>query len=454
MSGIEGLERRTAADVGRAIAGGLDPVAVAEFFLERIAASPDQAVFLHVAAARARREAEASRRRHAEGRPLGPLDGVPISWKDLVDVAGTPTTAASALRRDIAPATADAAAVANATAAGMVNLGKVNLTEFAYSGLGLNPHYGTPINPHDPETPRAPGGSSSGSAVSVARGLVPISVGSDTGGSVRIPAAFNGLVGCKSSEGRIPKTGVVALSPTLDTLGLLARSVEDCILADAALRGVTPPSLPVPDVAALRFVLAPNVVMDGVEDAVADNLEKAVSRLSAAGARIERRTLPMFDAMVATTAAHGSLTAAEAYWVHRDLVDGPDVGRIDRRVVARIMGGKKMSAHDLVAVQQARIAQIAALEAALDGALLVVPTTPHVAPEIAPLEADDDLFHKVNLKTLRNTMLGNFLATPGLALPTGTDGHGMPTSMLVSATAGQDERLLAAGIAIERCLAG
>jgi aspartyl-tRNA(Asn)/glutamyl-tRNA(Gln) amidotransferase subunit A len=453
MKRIDGLERRSAAAIGRAIAGGLDPVEVADLFLERIALAADAAVFLCVSAERARAEAEASRRRHAASRPLGPLDGVPVSWKDLIDVAGTPTTAGSSLLRGGPPVRSDAPVVANAAAAGMVTLGKVNLTEFAYSGLGLNPHFGTPANPFDPTTPRVPGGSSSGSAVGVARGLAPVSVGSDTGGSVRIPAAFNGLVGYKSSEGRIPKRGVIALSPTLDTVGPMARSVEDCLLMDAVLRGVTPPSLPLLDPHALRLVVAPNVVNEGIEDAVGANFEDALARLSRAGVTIVRRDLPMFDDMVRVTAKHGSLTAAEAYWVHRERVESGDVAHIDRRVVARILGGKRMSAHDLVAIQQERIALGRALLAALDGAMLAMPTVPHVAPEIAPLEADDELYHRVNLKTLRNTMLGNFFNTPGLALPSGADAHGLPTSILVSAAAGEDERLLAAGLVVERCLA-
>lgn len=449
---MKNLESRSAAAVGRAIAGGLDPVDVTAFFLERIAAAEGESVFLHVCADRARREAEASRKRHAAGRPLGPLDGVPVSWKDLYDIAGTPTTAGSNLLRDAPPAKADAQVVANATACGMVNLGKVNLTEFAFSGLGLNPNFGTAINPLDSKTPRVPGGSSAGSAVSVARGLAPVSIGSDTGGSVRIPAAFNGLIGYKSSEGRIPKGGVMALSPTLDSVGPIARSVEDCVLVDAALRGATPASLRLPDVGDLRIVVAANVVNDGIEDAVLANFEAALEKLARAGAKVIRRDLPMFDAMARLTAENGSIVAAEAYWVHHDRIESPDVEAIDRRVVARILGGKAMSACSLITIQQERIALTRALHQALDGDMLAMPTVAHVAPAIAPLEADDDLYHRINLKTLRNTMLGNFFNLPGLALPSGTGEAGMPTSILFSTLGGEDERLLAAGMTLERCL--
>ena len=205
MNSLMDLHKQSAAEVGRQIAAGLDPVEVADVFLERIEAHADQPIFITVTAGRALQEALASRERHRLGAPLGPLDGVPIAWKDLIDVAGAPTTAGSDLHRDNLPADQDAPIVANAAAAGMVTLGKVNLTEFAYSGLGLNPHFGTPTLPHDLKTPRSPGGSSSGSATAVSWGLAPCAIGSDTGGSVRIPAAFNGLVGYKSSEGRIAK---------------------------------------------------------------------------------------------------------------------------------------------------------------------------------------------------------------------------------------------------------
>ncbi len=455
MTDLDTLSRASAAGVGRLLAGGaLDPVEVTEFFLGRIDEAAKRNVFLCVTGERARREAEASRARYREGRALGPLDGVPVSWKDLFDVAGSPTTAGSALFRDSTPAKRDAPVVANLAAAGMVSLGKVNLTEFAFSGLGLNPHYGTPANPHDATVARAPGGSSSGSGVSVASGLCPCSIGSDTGGSVRVPAAFNGLVGYKTSERRIDKTGVFPLSDTLDTVGPLAKSVEDVVLLDMAMRGEATTDVRRADLSALAIVVPDNVVHDGVDDAVGANFETAIEHLLQAGAKVVWRPLPLLDEVQAVTAAHGSITAAESYFVHKDRVDGPDCDKIDRRVVARILGGKRMSADDLTVITGARKRLIRDLERELDGGLLAMPTTPYTAPEIAPLEADDDLFHKINLETLRNTMLGNFLATCGLALPSGRDAKGLPTSILFSAPWGADETLLSYGLAIESALAG
>lgn len=444
------LSEISAAALGRRyLSGTIDPVAVTEFFLDRIRACPDKAIFLLLTEERARREAEASHKRYRAGRPLGPLDGVPLAWKDLVDLEGTVTTAGAEVLRHAPPAKADAPIARHLAAAGMVSLGKVNLSEFAYSGLGLNPHYGTPLNPFDAATPRAPGGSSSGSAVAVARGLAPCAIGTDTGGSVRIPAAFNGLVGLKTSEGRIDKTGVFPLSQTLDTVGPLARTVEDCILLDAALRGAVATDIRRADLSGLRLVVPENVVFDQAEDGVVANFERALSVLAAAGAKVQRRRIAIIDEMFATGAAHGSLTAAEAYAFHRELMEGPDAARVDPRITSRIGAGKRMTALDLLAVQAMRRRLTAALAAELDGALLAFPTVVHAAPEIAPLEADIDLYHQVNLRTLRNTMIGNILTMCGLALPTGLDGRGLPTSLLLSAPAGDEPRLLAIGLAAE-----
>ena len=443
------LHKLSAAEVGRAIAGGLDPVEVADVFLERIGAEPDQPVFITITAGRARQEALASRERHAEGQPLGPLDGVPIAWKDLIDVEGAPTTAASALRRVSDPVDQDAPIVAHATAAGMVTLGKVNLTEFAYSGIGLNPHFGTPSIPHDPETPRAPGGSSSGSATAVSRGMVPCAIGSDTGGSVRIPSAFNGLTGYKSSEGRISKEGVVPLSITLDTIGPLAHSVEDCILLDAVLRGASP-SLPAPPALSdLRLLVPENVMLDELDPAVADSFLASLEALGRAGIQIEHRRLPLLDEVVEMTKRHGTLIAAEAYAAYRGMLESDEVKQVDRRVVARMMMGKPMTPDDVQAIREGRQRLAAELASALGDAFLAMPTVPHTAPAIAPLEANDELFHKTNLKTLRNTSIGNILGTPGVAMPNGADAKGLPTSLLISALADDDDRLLAAALAIE-----
>lgn len=450
MSDIESIADRTAAGIALAYRSGeARPVAVTECLLSRIEAAKDDNIFITVTHERALAEAKASEARYKDGRPLSPLDGVPVAWKDLLDVAGTRTTAGSVLLKDAPVKSADAPCVANAAAGGAVTLGKVNMTEFAYSGLGLNPHFGTAVNPNDRMTPRSPGGSSSGSGTAVAARLAPIAIGSDTGGSVRVPSSYNGVVGFKTSTGRIDKTGLVPLSRSYDTIGPLARSVEDCILADMVMRGALTSPVRRANLSSLVLVAPTNVVLDDAEPAVVENFERSLRALEARGATVRRERFAPLDAVVELTAEHGPLIAAEAYTEYHRIADGEDGKRIDRRVLMRMLGGKRMSARDVVTIQRQRVDLIAAAVKDLDGALLVMPTTPITAPEIAPLEADDEVFHKFNLLSLRNTAPGNALDMCGVAMPNGRDGKGLPTSFLVSALWAEDDRLLGAALAME-----
>ncbi len=449
---IDNLEERSAAEIGRLIAkGGLDPAEVAEFFLDRIARDRDNPSFIVVTRERALEEAAASRARHREGRAAGPLDGVPVAWKDLVDMAGERTTAGSALFAAAPPKEKDAPIVANLAAAGMVALGKTNLSEFAFSALGLNPHFGTPRNPRDPATPRVAGGSSSGAAVAVAGGLAPCAIGSDTGGSIRAPASFCGIVGFKTSEGRIDKSGVFPLSRTLDTIGPLAHTVEDCVLIDMALRGQKATSVRALDLNGVELVVPDKTGIDDAEPAVAANLESAMKRLAAAGAKVTSRPIPQIGAMRALSAQFGSLVAIEAYAEHRAILESADAERMDRRVVKRALGGR-VGEQDAVDLQRGREKLIAALADELKGALLVLPATPMTAPAIAPLERDDELFRVTNLRAIYYTFLGNLFRMCGLALPSGTDAAGLPTGVQFLAPAGEDERLLSIGLSIETAL--
>ena len=451
---IEDLEKHSAAEIGRLVAkGGLDPVEVAEFFLDRIERDRANPSFVLVTRERALKEAAASRKRHREGRPAGPLDGVPVAWKDLVDMAGERTTAGSALFVDSALKQNDAPIVANLSAAGLAALGKTNLSEFAFSALGLNPHFGTPRNPRDAATPRIAGGSSSGSAVAVAAGLAPCAIGSDTGGSIRAPASFCGIVGFKTSEGRIDKRGVFPLSRTLDTIGPLARTVEDCVLIDMALRGQSGAPVRPLDLNGVEFVVPDKTGIDDLDAAVAANLEAAMKRLAAAGAKIISRPAPLIGAMRALTAQHGSLVAIEAYAEHRAILESADAQRMDRRVVRRAMGGR-VSGDDVIKLRRGREDLIAALGDELKGALLVLPATPMTAPPIDALERDDELFRATNLRAIHYTFLGNLFRMCGLALPSGTDAAGLPTGVQFLAPEGNDDRLLSIGLSIEVALSG
>lgn len=431
--------------------GPLDPVTLLEAVLEAVEGA-DPAIFTALCPERARREADAARRRLAEGRALGLLDGIPLAWKDLFDMAGMATAAGSALLRSAPAATADAPVVAALCAAGMVAVGRTNMSEFAFSGLGLNPHYGTPENPRAAGEARVTGGSSSGAAAAVAAGLVPVAIGSDTGGSVRIPAAFCGLVGYKASRGRYPMEGVFPLSTSLDTLGPLTRSVQDAIWVDAAMRGKTAPAVERTTLSGKTLVVPTSVVFDEAEAGVVAAFESGLARLAAAGARIERRTFPLFDEVLALGARHGALVTAEAYALHRARLE-TDAAAMDPRVANRVALGSRIAMADYVALLAARRRMVAAFAEEIGpDSLLVHPTVAHVAPKIAPLLADDALFVATNIRTLRNTMLTNFLDGCGVSLPCGAGEEGMPVGLLLSAPHGQDDRLLSAALAAEPLL--
>jgi aspartyl-tRNA(Asn)/glutamyl-tRNA(Gln) amidotransferase subunit A len=444
---------RTLTDLCTGLARGkLDPVDLAEDALAAIAGCEDRAIFTEMLPERARQEAGAARRRRKAGKPLSPLDGVPIAWKDLFDMAGRVTTAGSVVLKREKPAARDAALVAAAKRAGLVSIGCTNMTEFAYSGIGLNPHYGTPRNPHGKGAARMPGGSSSGSAVAVARGLVALAIGTDTGGSIRIPAALNGIAGYKSSTGHYPMDGVFPLSRTLDTLGPLAPTAADCALADAVLSGSRRvKSRPIRE---LEILVPQTVVLDDCEPAVLDNFEAALRRLAKAGAKIKRAPFPAFQAVMDAIAKYGHLLGPEALNVHRERVFGPDAERMDARVVNRLRNAVKIPAVDLLALLDIRVRLIAESAAALGDRIVACPTVPHVAMETAPLEASEDEFNRANMKTLRNTALGNFLDWCGVALPSGRDAQGLPTGFLLSAPHGRDAAVLATALSAEGYVTG
>lgn len=436
-------------------AGTVDPVELATTTLDKIAGYRDQAIFTVLLGERALAEAKASSERIRSGRSRGLLDGIPVAWKDLFDTKGSVTTAGSAVLVDGAPARADAAVVKALASAGMVSVGRTNLSEFAFSGVGINRHYGTAHNAASRDVPRIPGGSSAGSGVAVAAGLVPVAIGTDTGGSIRIPAALNGIIGYKATRGRYSMEGVFPLAKSLDSLGPLCRTVQDALWIDAAMRGRTAPDVGRTDLRDLKLVIPETVVFDDAETAVVAAFEAAIVRLEKAGARITRRAFPIFAEIFELAARHGALVTAEAYALHKERLQGADAERMDQRVVARTRLGEKIGMTDYVAILDARQRLIAALADTLEpGELMAHPTLPHVAPPIAPLLADDDLFFKVNGKTLRNTSIGNFLDGCGVSIPCGTGDAGMPVGFLLSGQRNGDERLLSAALSAEAVIRG
>lgn len=390
---------------------------------------------------------------HAAGAPLPPLAGLAVSIKDLFDVAGQPTTAGSRALGDAPPAQADCPAVARLRAAGAALIGHTNMSEFAFSGVGLNPHFGTPVNPVTArlsDTPRIPGGSSSGAAVSVATGAAWAALGSDTGGSIRIPAALQGLVGFKCTQRLVPLAGTVPLSTTLDTACAITRSVRDAVLVHGILAARQPqPVRRAP--ASLRVAVPDTLMLDGLDADVARAFELSLRRLAAAGLQIEHIQMPSL-AEVAELQAQASFAAAESWAWHRHRL-AERSALYDPRVAQRIQRGAQISAADYIDLLQARAAWITRTQAAMDGFdALLSPTVPMVAPALAPLVNSDQRFFAINALLLRNPAVVNFLDGCALSLPCQAPGQ-LPVGLMVWGAAGQDDQVLGVSLAVEAALA-
>ena len=398
--------------------------------------------------------AHAADARAAHGAALPALAGLPVSVKDLYDIAGRTTMAGSVLRAGAPAATHDAAAVARLRQAGAAITGLTNMTEFAFSAVGINPHHGTPRNPADAAVARIPGGSSSGAAVSVALGQAVAGLGSDTGGSIRVPAALCGIVGFKNTQSRTPLAGAFPLSFTLDTVCAMARSVEDCLLVDAVLSGapLALPLRPVRGLTGLRLALPQTLMLDSLEPAVAQAFEAALTRLSQRGAHIVPLPLPEL-LEIAQINAPGGFSAVEAWATHREALR-TQRGRFDPRVALRIEPGAGVSAADYITMQQRRRDWIARVEQRLFGVdALICPTTPITAAPIAELAASDEVFFKNNGLLLRNTFPINFLDGCAFSLPCHASGA-LPVGLMLSAPHGHDAALAAVALAVEAALAG
>ncbi|HEY4143309.1 MAG TPA: amidase [Pseudolabrys sp.] len=431
-------------------AGGRSRESLVEETLGRIADPSGQGplAFLKVAAQTALTQARTYDGMQKRGQTLPPFAGVPISIKDLFDVEGEVTASGSALLRDAAPATKDAEAVALLKTAGFIPVGRTNMTEFAYSGLGINPHYGTPLNPFDREHGRIPGGSSSGAAVSVADGMAVIGLGTDTGGSCRIPAALCGIVGFKPTARRVPMQGVMPLSPSLDSVGSLGWTVACCAAVDAVLAGEPMPPLGYA-VKDIRLGIPSAYVFDGMDRATAAAFDAAISRLSTAGAAIVKLETPELSE-IPDINAKGGFTAYEAYAFHKAWMNERP-GDYDPRVLVRILKGEAQSDDDYRVLQAAcrsLIARMAARTANVDA--MVMPTAPVVAPTLKELESDAE-YGRVNLLMLRNPTVANFLDACSISIPCHGAGAA-PIGLMLIAAHGDDHRLLAMSSCIERVL--
>jgi len=425
--------------------------ALVDACLERIAdpAGEGKRVFTHVDGEGARAQADFVDAQRKRGVAPSPYAGIPISIKDLFDVQGQVTRAGSTVLAKNAPATQDAPAVARLRAAGFVLIGRTNMTEFAYSGIGINPHYGTPLNAWDRKTGRVPGGSTSGGAISVTDGMAAAALGTDTGGSLRIPPAFNGLVGFKPTAKRVSLKGAVPLSFSLDSIGPIGRTVSCCAIVDSVISGERegaplPPAHPVKD---LRLAVPQSFVLDDVEPAVMAAFEASLAALRKAGAVIDE--IPLKELLeLPKINAKGGFSAPEAYTWHRQLLEAQGDG-YDPRVRVRIMKGTEQSAADYIELLAARrdlIARVAAVTAPYDA--LAMPTVAIVAPKLQELIDSDAAFTRANLLALRNTSVGNFLDQCAVSLPAHRAGEA-PVGFMLMGAHGTDAKLLsiAGGVA-------
>lgn len=406
--------------------------------------------FTTVYHAGARAAADAADVLRASGYVASPVAGLPVSVKDLFDVAGSVTKAGSTVLARSA-ATHDATIVARLRAAGAVIVGKTNMTEFAYSGLGINPHYGTPRAPFERASGRIPGGSSSGAGVSVADGMAAFAIGTDTGGSVRIPSAFCGLTGFKPTASRVPTTGAYPLSFTLDSIGPLANSVADCAIVDAILAGEAPADLAPRALRGLRLLAPTNHVRGDMDATIGAAFDAALANLRGAGAIVDEAPVHAFS-FLATIQGKANITAAEAYGVHRTML-ASDEAAYDPEIAKRLLTGAAIDAGTYIDLMRTRDAYIAAFTTETESYdALVWPTVAIVPPQIADLQADTALYGRINLLVLRNTSAVNIVDGCALSVPMPAAG-GAPAGLMIVGRRNEDARVLRIGASVEALLA-
>ncbi|WP_350333205.1 amidase [Coralliovum pocilloporae] len=408
--------------------------------------------FIQVNWHRAFAEAKAMDRLRMEDSHPSRYAGIPISVKDLFDVAGEITRAGSQVFASRHPAERDAVAIRHLRQAGFVFVGRTNMTEFAYSGLGLNPHFGTPLSPYNRDIGHIPGGSSSGAAVSVADGFAMAAIGTDTGGSCRIPAAFCGVVGYKPTASRISRDGVVALSDSLDSVGPFAADVRSAQILDAIMAGDPIPEESRRPLSSFRFAVPTSLVLDGMDDAVAGAFAQATAALRAFGATVDEFSIPSLLDLPQIN-SKGGLVAAEAWHGHKPLLEAR-FDDYDPRVAGRMMNGSHQTADDYMTLLDERRRVIAEVSAMMEGYdAMLMPTVSITPPALAPLLDDDDHYMATNLQVLRNTSVINFIDGCALSLPIHDEGTA-PVGLMIAGLSGADQTVFAASLAIERQLHG
>lgn len=442
----------TALELGHLIGEGtIDPIELAQYFLERIKKlDPEHKIYVRLTEERALSEAKAAAIRAANGTRLSPLDGVPISWKDLFDTAGVETEAGTRLYEGRIPAT-DAECLTRASRAGLVCLGKTNMPDIAFSGIGVNPWTGTGANPFDREIERVPGGSSAGAALSIAEGLAPAAIGSDTAGSVRIPAAWCGVTGLKTTYGQISLEGAVPLSYSQDTIGPLTKDIADANILYSILSGRPAADLSGSSLEGVRILRATSQFDELSDPAITEQVKKGLSLLTAAGAIVTEGPVPAFDDVVALTAKHGSPAAIEACMMYGDQIRA-NRGCMYEPIEERILAADKLTAVDAAALYhglETLTADYIDQTAGYD--LVVGPTQPEHPPAIAPLLQSVDAYLRATMMSISLTRLANLLRLCATTLPCGLE-SGFPVGLMLMAPGDTEGKLLRLSTAAEVAL--
>ena len=432
--------------------GILTPIELTETILQK-ANQVEVGILLDTFEAQALEEAKASTKRWQQQVALGLFDGIPCVWKDLFDVKGSVTTAGSKAYQNRPEAFVDAPIVAAYKKCGGINIGKAGLSELAYSGLGINPAFGTPINPFDQQQQRIPGGSSSGSAAAVSAELCAFSMGSDTSGSIRIPSAFHHLVGYKPSQHRFNQNQVFPLSTTLDEIGPIAKSVQDCFDVTNLFLNRAPALLDNFDLSNQTFIVPSNVVFEDIDASVLQRFQDVCLSLQDHGAKIIFKAVPELETIIEAIRNHGTFAAAESFYYHQPVLASETGLLIDQRVLDRMYRAKTMLASDYVALLDIRKHIIAQMAKTYQNSIFLMPTVVINPPLLAPLLDSDELFHQTNVLVLRNTSLFNFTDSPSISIPMPLGVEGLPAGLMLSALSGEDDGLFPVAHAVERVLA-
>ncbi|WP_188008637.1 amidase family protein [Grimontia hollisae] len=429
----------------------MDPIELFERSLEK--AKNSNSIFTFFCESIGRKEAEYSYLRFKKNKKLSNLDGIPVCWKDNIDIANCPTSNGSIIPESKIPKNHDAYIVECAKKVGLTSIGKTNLSELAFSGIGINSHFGTPYRSKQHGEIKVPGGSSSGSAIAVAEGIVPFAVGTDTAGSIRIPAAFNGLVGYRPTASFHRKEGIVTLSPSLDSVGTLANNVSDCLSLNNAMNGCLPQTIKPADINSISVTVDESLIdMVVTDENVKNDFYKTINSLSNAGVKIKTKSLSSIQSVFHLIQKKGWLGSLEAYLEHYSLINSYNRNLLERRTLDRLNKCSEFTLKTYAELMYNRSVLQKKFHTEIESSLLMIPTVGHYAPTINSLKNNNDLFSYINLKTLQITMIGSYLDLPTFAMPNIASNNVEYSGFQISRPRNEDANLSSSALTIEKIL--